>query len=160
MSLPPGATAAEKNRPPVNAPVAESGADRQKRLDFTLSGHRARLLLRAESWIGAETRAHRAGVSASVVAGVLRTMYRVSDDGLRPSCTGSYGEFAATLDASRSQVAEAIKWLKAREWLDVLTAGPRGGVYAVQWPRIEEQVSEERGKLCDTRKEAAPQPKA
>jgi DNA-binding FadR family transcriptional regulator len=87
-------------------------------------------------------------------------MYRGSDDGLRPSCTGSYGEFAATLDASRSQVAEAIKWLKAREWLDVLIAGPRGGVYAVQWPRIEEQVSEEPGNCATMRKEAVPQPKA
>jgi hypothetical protein len=69
-------------------------------------------------------------------------MYRRSEDGLRPSCTASYGEIAATLDAGRSQVAAAIKWLKAREWLDVLVAGPRGGVYAVQWPRIEEQLSE------------------
>jgi hypothetical protein len=143
MSLSPGAETPGKNEPPVTSPVAvaEAAAAHQKQLDFSLSGHRARLLMRLEGIVADELSERPAGVSAAIVAGTLRAMYRESDDGARPSCTTRYQDVAKFTGSSRRQVAAAIKWLKSREWLDVLSAGPSRGVYAVQWPRIEADLA-------------------
>jgi hypothetical protein len=121
----------------------------QREIDYTLAGHRARALFRAQDRIAVELAIRPAGVSAAIVAGTLGAVSRGSENGLKPSCTATYDGLASEVSklhgkrASRRQVALAINWLKSREWLTVLSAGPGGGSYSIEWPKIEGDVDGE-----------------
>jgi hypothetical protein len=120
--------------------------ERQLHFELTLSASRAKSLLRAEDRIAVELAIRPAGVAPAVVAGTLRHLYRESAEGTSHSCTTSYDGVSASLSgmltkgAGRRQIAMAIAWLKSRNWLEVLSGGPGGGCYAIQWQQINADV--------------------
>jgi hypothetical protein len=102
----------------------------------------AGLLIDAIDWIGGELSIRPAGIPAAVVSGVLRALNRDITKGTRPSCTVSFQGIAAALASELGQppdsrqVAAAISWLKCRDWILVLDAGPGGGCYEIEWDQV------------------------